>query len=116
MTEASLLQRLRAAREAGKLTQADVAASLGQTPMKVSHLENGLRALRVRDALAYAKAIGQDLRIELRAAQADPALDALADRAARALAALPPDQRETEVMLLEARAGLVTFAQATRTG
>lgn len=100
MNESDLLRQLRAAREACGATQADVAEALNQTPMKVSYLESGQRALRVRDACAYADALGMELVIELRARAGDSRHADLVERASRALAALPPDQREMEVRLL----------------
>ncbi|MFT7774035.1 helix-turn-helix transcriptional regulator [Roseateles sp.] len=50
-----------AAREAAKLTAADLAKMAGITASSLSRTENGLRALELVEADAIAKAVGLDI-------------------------------------------------------
>lgn len=63
MTASQLGQVLQASRRSGKLSQAELAARVGVSQSRVSHLEHHPEALSVEQLMAWCAALGLELAL-----------------------------------------------------
>lgn len=70
MTSQQLGLELKAARKARKLTQSDLAARLGLSQSRISHLELHAEELSIEQVMAWCAVVGLELAIGTRGAAA----------------------------------------------